>query len=385
MNEQLPIQLSLDVSLPERAQRIRDLVGVARTCIIEIGRELIAAKAQVGHGEWLPWLRDEFGWSEDTAHRYMRVGRAFQIPQRAEFDGLTIEATALYALSAPDVPQEARDEAVTRAEYGEHVSKADAEAMIAKAVEAERDRFEALVAELQAAAAEISDGPPTIPALVEQLCQATGKNKQQSSAHTYAWPLPTFLFPHHRVVVAQREPLRGEHRGDILARLVAGKAVRHGPIGTQQRPPLGVVQCAGERADDLPTGPALHPKDDGDLTQRTSYAHPIRFRDGVAPTQDPASAGRSTQASCAGRNRPADRRECVSAVSSATATEAAKARSASKNSRSSPRSDRNSLRVGSGTSGGLAEVFIRSQDYATAAVPRLDVRQRASTAVLTDR
>ena len=44
MNEQLPVQLSFDVSLPERAQRIRDLIGTARTCFIEIGRELIELK-----------------------------------------------------------------------------------------------------------------------------------------------------------------------------------------------------------------------------------------------------------------------------------------------------------------------------------------------------
>jgi hypothetical protein len=97
--------LSFDVSLPERAQRIRDLVGVARTCIIEIGRELIAAKAKVGHGEWLPWLKDEFDWGETTAWKYMQVAKAFKSSLGEDFTGLTIDATALYALSAPDVPQ----------------------------------------------------------------------------------------------------------------------------------------------------------------------------------------------------------------------------------------------------------------------------------------
>jgi hypothetical protein len=38
--------------LADHAQRIRDFVGVARTCIIEIGRKLIAAKAEVAHGDW---------------------------------------------------------------------------------------------------------------------------------------------------------------------------------------------------------------------------------------------------------------------------------------------------------------------------------------------
>ena len=123
MNEQLPVQLSFDISLAERAQRIRNLVGVARTCIIEIGRELIAAKAQVGHGDWMPWLEEEFGWSVRTADNYMLVSRKFA--GLANLDGLEITGEALVVLSGRDVPQEARDEAVAQAEAGEHVTKAE--------------------------------------------------------------------------------------------------------------------------------------------------------------------------------------------------------------------------------------------------------------------
>jgi hypothetical protein len=100
--------------------------GMARGCIVEVGRELIEAKALCAHGQWLPWLLVEFGWSEDTAHRYMQVAKAFQIPHAAEFSVLTIDATALYTLAAPDVPQSARNEAVERAQAGEHISKAEA-------------------------------------------------------------------------------------------------------------------------------------------------------------------------------------------------------------------------------------------------------------------
>jgi len=144
MNEQLPVPAFLTpaVPLPQRAQRIRDLVSVARGCIIEVGHELIAAKAELVHGEWLPWLDQEFGWSEAAAQRYMQVARAFQIPQAEGFKGLTIDATALYALSAPDVPQEARDEAVARAEAGEHVTKREAEEMVAKARAEQQQQLE---------------------------------------------------------------------------------------------------------------------------------------------------------------------------------------------------------------------------------------------------
>jgi hypothetical protein len=42
---------------------------------ISAGRLLIEAKAKVRHGEWLPWLENNFPASEDTAHNYMRLAR----------------------------------------------------------------------------------------------------------------------------------------------------------------------------------------------------------------------------------------------------------------------------------------------------------------------
>jgi Protein of unknown function (DUF3102) len=85
--------------------RCQQVLYAARTCIIEIGRELIAAKAEAAHGEWLPWLDREFGWSERTARNFMQVADAFKSASVADFTGLSIDATALYALSAPDGEQ----------------------------------------------------------------------------------------------------------------------------------------------------------------------------------------------------------------------------------------------------------------------------------------
>jgi ribosomal protein L29 len=44
----------------------------------------------------------------------------------------TQDGSSVYALAAPDVPQAVRTEAVERAEAGEHISKADAEQIIAE-------------------------------------------------------------------------------------------------------------------------------------------------------------------------------------------------------------------------------------------------------------
>jgi hypothetical protein len=93
----------------------------------------------------------EFGWSDSTAQNYMNVARKF--PTLGDMTGLTIDATALYVLSAPDVPQAARDQAVAQAESGKHVTKADAEALIADAMRKEQAKFAETVAKLRTEAA----------------------------------------------------------------------------------------------------------------------------------------------------------------------------------------------------------------------------------------
>ena len=124
------------IPLDQRAQRVRDLVGAARTCIIEIGRELIKAKAECDYGEWLPWLKAEFGWSRQTADRYMAVAIAFQTAHAEQF-------SALYALSAPDVPAEARAAAIELAEAGERVTKDKADEMGRQAKDAKAAELDA--------------------------------------------------------------------------------------------------------------------------------------------------------------------------------------------------------------------------------------------------
>jgi hypothetical protein len=64
------------------------------------------SKKEMEHGAWLPWLKDNFGWSEDTAQKYINVAKAFQnqIPSRAVFD-INIDAKALYLLASNGVSE----------------------------------------------------------------------------------------------------------------------------------------------------------------------------------------------------------------------------------------------------------------------------------------
>jgi hypothetical protein len=71
---------------------------VARANVIDIGDLLLEAKAQCEHGEWLVWLYGEFGWSADTAERYMKVAELAGKFRRLR--NLRLAVTTLYELAA---------------------------------------------------------------------------------------------------------------------------------------------------------------------------------------------------------------------------------------------------------------------------------------------
>jgi hypothetical protein len=117
-----------DPFLAERAAQIRMRGKRVVADVIEIGRLLLECKERCGHGNWLPWLEAEFGWSEDTAERFIRLNKlAGQIPQIAEYD---IPVSGLYLLAAPSTPEAARDEVVERAGAGERLGHVDVKAII---------------------------------------------------------------------------------------------------------------------------------------------------------------------------------------------------------------------------------------------------------------
>ncbi len=68
--------------LNEHAEAIRILGKRTVHDIIEIGRRLAEVKKQIGRVSFLPWIDREFGWSEDTAERFMALhALQRQLPQ----------------------------------------------------------------------------------------------------------------------------------------------------------------------------------------------------------------------------------------------------------------------------------------------------------------
>ena len=76
----------------------------AGQAIIEIGKRLNEAKAQLSHGEWLPWLREKVDISERSARDFMRLAREYS--QSAEIADLgASKALALLALPVSEREQ----------------------------------------------------------------------------------------------------------------------------------------------------------------------------------------------------------------------------------------------------------------------------------------
>jgi hypothetical protein len=98
-----------------------------------IGLNLLEAQNIIEHGEFLSWLRQEFGMGKTSAYEFINVAKAFE----SKFPIIgnlinNITPTALYKLAAPSTPVAARDEAVNLVKAGEVVDPDIAKNLIKK-------------------------------------------------------------------------------------------------------------------------------------------------------------------------------------------------------------------------------------------------------------
>jgi len=120
------------IVVQQKTGEIRERAEAIRRNTIEIGQRLIEIKERLPHGAWGMWLVAEFGWSQDTAGNLMNVARmAEQNPKFSEFED-RFARTALAVLAAPSAPDEARSEALERAEAGEVITHQVAQQIISQ-------------------------------------------------------------------------------------------------------------------------------------------------------------------------------------------------------------------------------------------------------------
>ena len=62
-----------DAVLTKYAAEIRRLGKRVKEDVIEIGRILDQAQEHAGRGAWHRWVNAEFGWSDQTAYRFIHL------------------------------------------------------------------------------------------------------------------------------------------------------------------------------------------------------------------------------------------------------------------------------------------------------------------------
>lgn len=84
-------------------QEIQFYKQTAGAAILEIGKRLNEAKAQLGHGEWATWLAEKVEFSEASAQRFMRLAREYSNPSPVTDLGAS---KALLLLALPENERE---------------------------------------------------------------------------------------------------------------------------------------------------------------------------------------------------------------------------------------------------------------------------------------
>lgn len=175
----------------------------AGAAILEIGKRLNEAKAQLPHGEWLGWLQEKVDFSESTAQRFMRLAKEYENPSPVTDLGASkaLVLLALPPLQRDEFLEENDAESMSKRELEkavkeklEAMEKAEAARKAQEAAEAEIEQAKAtaLAAQENAAALrreleELKSRPielvvQTVDASEEQIAQARAEAKAETEA-----------------------------------------------------------------------------------------------------------------------------------------------------------------------------------------------------------
>ncbi len=143
--------------------------------VLAIGWGLVEAKEQLSHGEWLPWLAEQIGFSERQAQRFMRLAREYSNPTLVSDLGAR-KALALLALPEPE-----REEFVELRHVVDGAERSVADMSAAQLEQLIRERDEARQAQYQAEA-ERSLAETERDELSDQIKILTAANEQGQQA-----------------------------------------------------------------------------------------------------------------------------------------------------------------------------------------------------------
>jgi hypothetical protein len=111
------IDADLASNLRRQATRIRTRIGKATQDLIDIGRDLLAAKKHlIDHGDFINWIEAEVGIARRTAQAYMAIAKL------ADDKGPAIARlppTTIHRLASKSAPPEVVSEVVAKAQSGD--------------------------------------------------------------------------------------------------------------------------------------------------------------------------------------------------------------------------------------------------------------------------
>lgn len=129
--------LSSDVAaLAQQATaRIQKIFSETRMSFIEVGRDLIAVKKALPHGEFTKWIEAEFNMTDKTAQNYMSAAAEFH--DKPEIVSV-LPPTTVYKLAAKSTPLAVRDAIVAEVTSGKVFTPQEVQRRIVEAKEEAR-------------------------------------------------------------------------------------------------------------------------------------------------------------------------------------------------------------------------------------------------------
>ncbi|MEM6837497.1 MAG: DUF3102 domain-containing protein [Cyanobacteria bacterium P01_C01_bin.120] len=130
LNKQMQLSTFFDYDSLDQAHRcavqahtdeIRKRLRRSAQDVWEIGQRLADVRSRLKYGQFLAWLKAEFGWSQRTAYNFINVYETFG-DRFANLAKVDIATSVLYQLAAPSVPEELRTRVLEAAESGEKIT-----------------------------------------------------------------------------------------------------------------------------------------------------------------------------------------------------------------------------------------------------------------------
>ena len=134
--------------IQQRTGEIRERLRRSAQDVWEIGEKLSDVRSRLQYGQFLTWLKAEFGWSQRTAYNFIKVYETFG-DRFANLAKVDIATSLLYQLASPSVPEDLRNEVLESAEQGKKITANELRTAIKK------------VKRLKSAAVDTDDGIPT--------------------------------------------------------------------------------------------------------------------------------------------------------------------------------------------------------------------------------